>query len=106
MQMSSRNRSNQARARALRSSSSAVSIGFPCARPFGVSGLWPEIGAALMAGVAVDAAAGDGADMLEALIDEAREVLERRQSDRLDLVEKLVIEHLLGLRHRGRQQPQ
>src|SRR3954471_1104008 len=56
-----------------------------------------KIGTDLAAAVAVDADLGDVADMADALIDEARQVLQGRQPDGFDPVEKLVVEHGLDL---------
>src|SRR6516165_2152775 len=49
-------------------------------------------GATLVATVAMDADASQPAEMGKALADEAREVFQRRGAQRLDLVEKLVVE--------------
>src|SRR5205085_6639494 len=66
--------------------------------------LWPEISAALVATVAMNADAGDLAGMLEALPDEARDIFQCRRSQRLDLVQKLVIEGLADLFHAAFEQ--
>src|SRR5260221_13496709 len=93
--MSLRSASNQLRARDLRSSIALTSIG---------SALRSEIGAALVAAVAVNADAGDFSGVLQPLEDEARQVLQRRLPQRLDLVEELVVERLLHLRHAAFEQ--
>src|SRR5262245_50575499 len=85
--MSSRKRSNQARARALRSSIELGSIADAMS-----SALRTVIGAALVATVTVNADAGQPVDVLEPLPDEAREVFQRRHAQRLDLVEVLVVQ--------------
>src|SRR5260221_4364934 len=64
------------------------------------------IGAALVAAVAVNTFPRDLPRMREALPDKARKVLQRRRPKRLDLVEQLVVEHFLDLRHPTLQQPQ
>src|SRR5258708_35016653 len=64
------------------------------------------IGAALVAAVAVNTYPRDLPRMREALPDKARKVLQRRRPKRLDLVEQLVVEHFLDLRHPTLQQPQ
>src|SRR5260221_8590946 len=109
--MSSRKRSNQARARALRSSITDISIQRPpqvlailLKRPgtrFASKrlALRAVIGAAFVAAVAVNTHPRDPPRMRKALPDEARKVLQRRRSERLDLVEQLVVEHFLHLRH-------
>src|SRR5258708_19857411 len=116
--MSSRKRSNQARARALRCSSKDISMQWSpevLAILFKRTGtrfaskrlaLRAVIGAAFVAAVAVNTHPRDPPRMRKALPDEARKVLQRRRSERLDLVEQLVVEHFLDLRHTTLQQPQ
>src|SRR5262245_60846608 len=58
------------------------------------SSLRPVIGAALVAAVAMHADAGDLTGVLQPLPDEAREVFQRRRTQRLDAIEQLVVEHL------------
>src|SRR6185436_636211 len=94
-QMSLRSASNQPRARVLRSSISDVSM---------CLALWPEISAALVATVAVNADAGDFAGVLDPLPDEARQVFQRRRSQRFDLVQELVVERLADLVHAAFEQ--
>src|SRR2546429_5149166 len=61
--------------------------------------LRPEISAAFVATVAMNADAGDLAGVLEAFPDEARDVFQRRSAQRVDLVMELVVEGLPYLFH-------
>src|SRR5882757_11558405 len=58
-----------------------------------------EIGATLVAAVTVHAHPRDPAGALEPLPDKARKVLQRRRSERVDVVEQFVIEHYPHLGH-------
>src|SRR5688572_15242347 len=93
--MSLRKASNQALARVLRSSINYMSMRLA---------LRPEIRAALVATVAMNADAGDLAGVLDPLPDEARQVFQRRRAQRLDLVQKLVVEGLADLLHAAFEQ--
>src|SRR3982074_3097018 len=93
--MSLRSASNQLRARTLHSSIPFTSIG---------SALRSEIGAALVAAVAVNADAGDLSGVLQPFKDEARQVFQRWLPQRLDLVEELMVERLLHFRHAAFEQ--
>src|SRR5580700_3245259 len=83
-QMSSRSASNQARARILRVSSCPASMRLPTYRPL--------IAAGFLAAVAEHGDAGHVAGLLHVIEYEARQMLERRRAERVDLVEMLVIE--------------
>src|ERR1700748_2513694 len=108
--MSSRRRSHQPRARALRSSITDMSISVAtrfdacsCKRTgtrFAARrlALRTVISAAFVAAVAMNAHPRDRPRMLDPFPDEARQVLQGRGPERLDLVEQLVVEHLLHLR--------
>src|SRR5216684_579881 len=61
--------------------------------------LWAIISAALVATVTVYAHPRDRARALNPIPDEARKVLQRRRSKRVDLVEQFVVEHLAHLGH-------
>src|SRR5260370_10878092 len=66
--------------------------------------LRPEVSAALVATVAVNADARDLSGVLNPLPDEARQVFQRRRSQRYDIVQELVVERLLHLRHAAFEQ--
>src|SRR2546429_5351927 len=66
--------------------------------------LRPEISAAFVATVAMNADARDLAGVLEAFPDEARDVFQRRSAQRVDLVQKLVVEGLADLFHAAFEQ--
>src|SRR5260221_8168415 len=105
--MSSRKRSNQARARALRSSITDISIQRTpqvLAILFKRTGtrfaskrlaLRAVIGAAFVAAVAVNTHPRDPPPMRKALPDETLKALQRRPPEPLDLLAPLVVEHFL-----------
>src|SRR6266700_8306829 len=62
------------------------------------------IGAAFVAAVAVDADPRDVAGVLDPLEDEARQVFQGRQPERLDPVEQLVVEGVADVGHAAREQ--
>src|SRR5829696_3606225 len=95
--MSSRNASNQALARVLRSSMTDTSMRLA---------LWPKVGAALVATVAVNADTRNLAGVLDPFKDVARDIFQRRHSQRLDLVQELVVEGLADFFHAAFEQAQ